>query len=260
MNRKQFIQSQGATCKNWTWSWSFINKAEKFIIFGVFDIHDGGNMARILSEDWEISHRGNRQPGYSQSREHVRLIEEEGYKLKTFPMKYTLADEGEGAPAKIKGFIPKLADRKLIPIGNSWYAYASGQTYGTRLPEEIDPKEVFKEGASKNVSVNQYERSAAARAKCLAHHGCKCVVCSFDFEEKYGEIGKNYIHVHHTVPISDIGEEYELDPVNDLEPVCPNCHAMIHRTHPALKTEQLRKLIEHCSQQSGHSDRSTGNC
>ncbi|MDU1358416.1 MAG: HNH endonuclease, partial [Enterobacter sp.] len=24
MNRKQFIQSRGATCRNWTWSWSFI--------------------------------------------------------------------------------------------------------------------------------------------------------------------------------------------------------------------------------------------
>ncbi len=31
MNRKQFIESQGATCKNWTWSWSFVNEKEKTI-------------------------------------------------------------------------------------------------------------------------------------------------------------------------------------------------------------------------------------
>ena len=83
MSRKQFIESQGATCKNWTWSWSFINEAEKFIIFGAWDVYDDGDMTLILSEDWEISRRGGRQPGYPQSREHIRLIEEEGYKLKT---------------------------------------------------------------------------------------------------------------------------------------------------------------------------------
>jgi 5-methylcytosine-specific restriction protein A len=242
MSRKQFIESQGATCKNWTWSWSFVNEAEKFIIFGAWDVYDDGNMTLILSEDWEISRKGSRQRGYPQSREHIRLIEEEGYKLKTFPMEYEAAGEEEGAPAKIKGFTQNLSDKKLIRIDNSWYA--SDQTYGTRLPEEVDPKEVFKEGASKIVTVNQYERSAVARAKCLAHHGYKCAVCSFDFEKTYGEIGKNYIHVHHIIPISEIGKEYELNPVSDLVPVCPNCHAMIHITRPALSIKQLRKAIE----------------
>ena len=242
MSRKQFIESQGATCKNWTWSWSFINEAEKFIIFGAWDVYDDGNMTLILSEDWEISPKGSRQPGYPQSREHIRLIEQEGYKLKTFPMEYEAAGEEEGAPAKIKAFTPKLSDKKLIRIANSWYA--SDQTYATRLPEEVDSKEVFKEGAAKTVTVNQYERSAVARAKCLAHYGYKCVVCSFDFEEMYGEIGKNYIHVHHIIPISEIGKEYQLDPITDLVPVCPNCHAMIHITRPALSVKQLRQTIE----------------
>ena len=242
MSRKQFIESQGATCKNWTWSWSFINEAEKFIIFGAWDIHDDGNTTLILSEDWATSRKGGKQPGYPQSREHIRLIEEEGYGLKTFPMEYMAADEEEGAPAKIKGFTPELTDKELIRIDNSWYA--SDGTHGTRLPEEVDPKEVFKEGASKTVTVNQYERSAVARSKCLSHHGYKCAVCSFDFEKKYGEIGKNYIHVHHIVPISEIGKEYELNPVTDLIPVCPNCHAMIHITRPALSVNQLRRAIE----------------
>lgn len=242
MNRKQFVESQGATCKNWTWSWSFINEPEKFIIFGAWDIHDDGNTTRILSEDSATSRKGRKQPGYLQSREHIRLIEEEGYQLKTFPMKYMAANEEEGAPSKIKDFTPELTNKKLIRIDNSWYA--SDQTHGTRLPEEVDPKEVFREGASKTVTVNQYERSAVARSKCLAHYGYKCTVCSFDFEEAYGEIGKNYIHVHHIIPISEIGKEYELNPVTDLVPVCPNCHAMIHITHPALSIKQLRQAIE----------------
>jgi len=245
MNRKQFIESQGATCKNWTWSWSFINKAKKFIIFGAWDIHDDGNTNQILSETWKVSRKGSKQPGYTQSREHIRLIEEEGYQLKTFPMEYMPADEKDGSPAKIKGFTPELTNKNLICIANSWYA--SDQVQGNRLPEEVDPKEVFKEGASKSITVNQYERSGIARAKCLAHHGYKCTVCSFNFEQMYGEIGKKYIHVHHIVPISEVGKEYELNPVTDLIPICPNCHAMVHTTRPALSINQLKQVVNNCT-------------
>ena len=242
MSRKKFIISQGATCDNWNWSWSFINEKEKFIIFGVWDVFDDGNISLIFSEDWRISNRGRKQPGFSQSREHIRLIEKEGYKLKTFPMVYEVAGRDDGAPARIKGFTPILSDKKLIRIGNNWYA--SDQTHGNRLPEEVNANEVFNEGASKTITVNLYERSTEAREICLAHNGYKCIVCSFDFEEVYGEIGKNYIHVHHIIPISEIGKEYELNPVTDLVPVCPNCHAMIHITRPALSIKQIKQILE----------------
>ncbi len=121
MSRKQFIESQGATCKNWFWSWSFINEAKKFIIFGMWDTRD--ESGEILCESWVISHKGKRSHGYPQSREHIRLIEEEGYLLKTFPMEYTTADENDPeAPAKIKGFTPELSDKKLIRDENCWFA------------------------------------------------------------------------------------------------------------------------------------------
>ncbi len=44
-------------------------------------------------------------------------------------------------------------------------------------------------------------------------------------------------------PISEIAEEYEVDPVKDLRPVCPNCHAMIHRRSPPLSIEELQVLL-----------------
>ena len=246
MNRKQFIKSHNATCKNWNWSWSFINEEEKFIIFGAWDdIDDNGEMTKIFSKDWEISLKGKKQPGYSQSREHIKLIENEGYQLKTFAMKRMAANENDrDAPAKIKSFTAELNNKALVRIDNNWYA--SDQVLGNRLPEEIDPDEVFKEGALKTITVNKYERSAKAKSKCISHHGYKCAVCSFDFEEKYGNIGKNYIHVHHIIPISEVGQEYVLDPILDLIPICPNCHAMIHapRPHHALSIEQLKKHME----------------
>jgi 5-methylcytosine-specific restriction protein A len=56
-------------------------------------------------------------------------------------------------------------------------------------------------------------------------------------------LGEGFIHVHHLKPLAQIGEQYELDPINDLRPVCPNCHAMLHRASPALSIDALRALI-----------------
>ena len=73
----------------------------------------------------------------------------------------------------------------------------------------------------------------------------KCIVCRFDFAERYSSLGERYIQVHHRVPLGEIKEEYRLDPIRDLIPICPNCHAMIHRTQPALTIEELQKhLVE----------------
>lgn len=243
MNRKQFIESQGATCRNWTWSWSFINQKDKVVIFGAWDLHTEGNTALILSEKWKISRKGRKQPAYEQSREHIRLIEEEGYQLKTFPMKYSDANKDEDGvgPAKIEGFIPELSTKYLKHVGNSWYA--SDNEISNLLPEEVDTPESYIEGASKSISVNTYERSSDARRKCIEHHGLNCSVCDFNFEQAYGAIGENYIHVHHIIPLSEIKKEYTLDPIKDLIPVCPNCHAIIHRTRPALSIQQLKEHL-----------------
>ena len=243
MNRKQFIESQGATCRNWTWSWSFINEKEKNVIFGAWDVQTDGNTTLILSEDWQYSQKGRKQPAYEQSREHIRLVQEEDYELQTFPIKYSDAnqdDEGNG-PAKIEGFEPVLTVKTLKRVDNNWYA--SDDELCNLLPEEVNTPQQYYEGASKEVSVNAYERSAEARAKCIEYHGYKCTVCSFDFEHFYGDIGKNYIHVHHIVPLSEIRKEYKLNPITDLIPVCPNCHAIIHRTRPALSIEQLKNHL-----------------
>lgn len=243
LNRKQFLEAHGATCSNWTWSWSFINVAERTIIFGAWDKNHAGNRALILCDDWEISRRGRKQPGYGQAREHIRLIEQEGYSLKTFPMIYSeVEEEGDVGPAKIEGFVQELTSKSLLRVGNCWYA--SDDELATTFPEELDSEETLIEGAAKTVRVNAYERNSVARTKCLAHHGHACVVCSFNFESAYGALGRNYIHVHHVVPLSEVRGEYIVDPIKDLVPVCPNCHAMIHVTQPCLTIEQLKSHLE----------------
>lgn len=108
-------------------------------------------------------------------------------------------------------------------------------------PDDIDEKTF--EGAKKNITVNFYERSKSGRDKCIDHYGCQCSICSFDFEKTYGIVGKDFIHVHHIIPISQIGKIYELNPIKDLRPVCPNCHAMLHKRNPPFSIEEVKTMI-----------------
>jgi 5-methylcytosine-specific restriction protein A len=59
----------------------------------------------------------------------------------------------------------------------------------------------------------------------------------------YGDLGKGFIHVHHIVPISEIGTSYKVDPIKDLVPVCPNCHSMMHRLNPVITIADLKSII-----------------
>ncbi|RYF91900.1 MAG: hypothetical protein EOO03_00210 [Chitinophagaceae bacterium] len=113
------------------------------------------------------------------------------------------------------------------------------------LAEEIpaDITEQLFEGAKKTIVVNAYERNPKARKLCIEHWKAICAVCEFDFEKNYGEIGKGFIHVHHLTPVSKIGEQYEVDPINDLRPVCPNCHSMLHRQNDTLSIDQLKVIV-----------------
>ncbi|MEW6234126.1 MAG: HNH endonuclease [Candidatus Omnitrophota bacterium] len=111
------------------------------------------------------------------------------------------------------------------------------------LAEELDASKTFPEGATKQIIVNAYERNPQARSRCIAKYGYNCSVCGFNFQEIYGELGTNYIHVHHLEPLSQIGNDKEVNPEKDLRPVCPNCHAMLHRDKTRT-IEELKTIIE----------------
>lgn len=107
-----------------------------------------------------------------------------------------------------------------------------------------DEKETLVEGAKMQITVNAYERNLKARKECLNHYGCICMVCGIDFESVYGRIGRGFIHVHHLREISEIKKTYTVDPIADLRPVCPNCHAMLHQQKkPCYTIEELKLII-----------------
>ena len=109
-----------------------------------------------------------------------------------------------------------------------------------KIANEVITPERYPEGSVRQISVNAYERDPRVRKACLAHHGCECSLCGFSFSEHFGSIGDGFIHVHHLIPLADMGEDYEVNPITDLIPVCPNCHAMLHRRIPPYTPEELR--------------------
>jgi 5-methylcytosine-specific restriction protein A len=126
--------------------------------------------------------------------------------------------------------------------GAEWKA-PSDAALITSLPEEIaEPDDLF-EGAMQMIVVNRYERNYAAKQRCIEHYGARCVVCGLDFGDRYGPQMAGFIHVHHLTQLSTIGKTYRVDPIKDLRPICPNCHAVVHSRSPALTIEEAKRLI-----------------
>lgn len=100
------------------------------------------------------------------------------------------------------------------------------------------------EGKATIEQSKKYERNPINREICLFIKGYSCSVCGFNFEEFYGDIGRNFIHVHHSTPVSEMGENYIVDPKTELFPVCPNCHAMLHKKDPPFSIDELKETIK----------------
>lgn len=140
-------------------------------------------------------------------------------------------------------WVNKYIRKKILYNGRRIWEYRFSDKM---LENEIDERDVeeLTEGSVKVVKINAYERNPKAREQCITHYGLTCSCCGFNFFKTYGEIGRDFIHVHHLVPISEIKKSYALDPVEDLRPVCANCHAIIHRKNPPFTIEEIKTMIE----------------
>jgi 5-methylcytosine-specific restriction enzyme A len=112
------------------------------------------------------------------------------------------------------------------------------------LPDELHASPPVREGARYQVLVNAYERNPQARRRCIEVYGTSCCICGFSFGKVYGTEAQDYIHVHHLRPLSEVGGECPVDPVKDLRPVCPNCHAVLHLGDRCRSIEELSALVE----------------
>jgi predicted HNH restriction endonuclease len=111
----------------------------------------------------------------------------------------------------------------------------------------LDGNEEAEEGRVVTAMHRRYERNAAiVRAKkhrILVRSGrLACEACGFDFRERYGERGENFIECHHTIPVHALraGQTTRMD---DLRLLCSNCHRMVHAKRPWLSLDGLMALL-----------------
>ncbi|MDQ0972410.1 putative HNH restriction endonuclease [Neobacillus niacini] len=140
----------------------------------------------------------------------------------------------------IKELLSEKTELK-VSNGNTRVSYLNNSAF---TAEEIANNSTYSEGSVQKVLVNKYERNSKARQESLNHYGYNCVVCNFNFEKAYGELAKGIIQVHHLKPLHEIASKYEVDPIRDLRPVCPNCHSVIHSRRPAYEIEELREILK----------------
>jgi 5-methylcytosine-specific restriction protein A len=127
-----------------------------------------------------------------------------------------------------------------------WFDFLKTQNirHNPYLAFDNEKQKTFTEGTVSQVTQTRYERNPFARASCIKYYGYSCSICEFDFEKHYGELGKNFIHVHHLTQVAAIGKPYQVDPIEDLRPVCPNCHAMLHKQSPPLTIVELKMRLK----------------
>jgi hypothetical protein len=127
------------------------------------------------------------------------------------------------------GLVNFISSMVKIPLPQPAYVESSEQAL--LYPDEIADHKAFIEGRAISVLVNRYERDRSARNRCIEHHGTDCTACGISFGDYYGSNMSGFIHVHHLAQLSNIREQRTVDPIRDLRPVCPNCHAVIHSSN-----------------------------
>jgi len=136
-----------------------------------------------------------------------------------------------------------------VALERVWADFLSPRGYSScppqTLADEVQYPEHFWEGGVRRIAVNAYERDPLARRACIDHYGTSCSVCGLSLERVYGNLATGFIHVHHLRPVASAGKRRTINPIVDLRPVCPNCHAIIHLHDPPISVEDLQTQIRH---------------
>ena len=200
-----------------------------------------------------------RQPQENRKRfaAYTKLLRNRGAKtdvrVNGMPLNVELTDEWPERWKNLHIHITKMPvfekDEEYAEVVYEWGSIMMGQVLSLAdiVPVEEEEMSVdsrgYAEGNLQRIEANRYERNRLNRKVCLSAKGYDCAICGMNFERTYGEIGRHFIHVHHIVPVSQLGSGYIIDPLNDLIPVCPNCHAMLHEKNPPYSPEELRMFL-----------------
>ncbi|MDR0437848.1 MAG: EVE domain-containing protein [Bacteroidales bacterium] len=143
--------------------------------------------------------------------------------------------------------VPRFSGFRIKPewideLEKQWFEFLSKNNKLTDYQSEpLLNNLTYSEGSPLRVEQTRYERNPQARKDCIKHHGVTCKVCEINFQKKYGELGQGFIHVHHLNYLSEAKGNQKTNPIEDLCPVCPNCHAMLHKGK--LTIDALKKIL-----------------
>lgn len=135
---------------------------------------------------------------------------------------------------------------KLLDLDIKMSSYEKNRT---SQDTAISDKKLYKEGKLKLEIHIKRERNpkVVKEAKKLFINKNKrlyCELCGFDFEEVYGELGKNFIEGHHIKPISDM-DEGDITNVEDIKMLCSNCHRMVHRgIERGIDLDEIKSIMK----------------
>jgi hypothetical protein len=154
------------------------------------------------------------------------------------PAHHAYATYGDGVRITQGLYIALLTNRMVEILG----VYTGVQPDDTRLaPASVDIPQ-YQEGEQIRRERVFFARHPKLRQDAIKHYGARCTACDFDFEEMYGPVGKGFIEIHHLEPISTRGRAWSTS-IEDVRPLCANCHRMAHRCRPPIPIDDLRALI-----------------
>ncbi|MCC3273440.1 restriction endonuclease [Arthrobacter zhangbolii] len=162
-----------------------------------------------------------------------------GEHLPVADLRTAVPEVGWGA-LRTGGTVPPAG---LPPLRRAWSVHLASLDLAhtdplAPLPGTTDPR------VRSARPVNRYEHDAAARRVCLAFHGGSCAACGIVPRERYGPGAEHVLQIHHLLPGADLSDGYELDPVSDLVPLCPTCHAVAHTRVPVPYTPaEVRRML-----------------
>ena len=168
--------------------------------------------------------------------------------------KYTLTAEGEKYLGENIEQIEYLFLNKFSSSEVADVVSAVEKTIGKKRKIYVYTEEdMVSEGKAVSKETVVKKRSKKLRDAAIEHYRhadekLYCTICGFCFENRYGDIGKDYIEIHHEKPVyqySDDGfESYITEAVEKVKPLCANCHRMIHRNVKRPMTiEELKHLL-----------------
>lgn len=153
------------------------------------------------------------------------------------PQKDARLDENYKGFCQSLGFVP--SDKGSFGNTRRYWKLGVAATIAARGE---DLSSVVVEGKKKRVYSTRYERHALLRKQAIKLHGTTCFICEIKLSDLYGSVANGFIHIHHRKPLSETGET-RVDPRTDLIPLCPTCHAIVHRNGKLLSVNEVRRLL-----------------